>query len=173
MAEAAAETGLLPAVQVELDQWLLRYPKERQQSGVLMALRLAQEANGGWLSDALIGAVADYLEMPKIAVYEVATFYSMYELSPRGRHKIAVCTNISCQLCGSGEIVKHLEKRLGIRMGETTADGQISLREVECLAACCGAPMLQINDRDYHEHLTPEKVDQLLAQLQADQGASS
>jgi NADH-quinone oxidoreductase subunit E len=103
--------------------------------------------------------------MPNIAVYEVATFYSMYEHKPVGKHKICVCTNISCLLRGSEEIVEHLEKRLGIKMGETTPDNKFTLKEVECLAACCGAPMFQIG-KDYYEDLTPEKVDDILKRLE-------
>ena len=106
-------------------------------------------------------ALAVYLDMPAISVYEVATFYSMYELEPVGENKISVCTNISCQLCGSDEIVEHLKTRLGIGFGETTEDGKVTLKEVECLGACCGAPMLQLN-RDYHENLTADKIDNLL-----------
>jgi NADH-quinone oxidoreductase subunit E len=109
-------------------------------------------------------AVAEYLNMPAISVYEVATFYSMYELAPVGRHKICVCTNISCMLCGSDEIVAHLENTLGIRLGETTPDKRFTLKEVECLGACCGAPMFQIG-HTYYENLTPAKVDEILAKL--------
>jgi NADH-quinone oxidoreductase subunit E len=102
--------------------------------------------------------------MPPIAVYEVATFYSMYDLEPVGRHKVCVCTNISCLLNGSDHIVEHLERKLGIKLGETTADGRITLKEVECLGACAGAPMMQV-DKTYHEHLTPAKVDEILKDL--------
>jgi NADH-quinone oxidoreductase subunit E len=106
-------------------------------------------------------AVADYLDMPSISVYEVATFYSMYELKPVGKHKICICTNISCMLCGSDDVVAHFRKRLNIGLGETTADGRITLKEVECLGACVGAPMLQIGEH-YYENLTPESIDQIL-----------
>ena len=105
------------------------------------------------------------LGMPKIAVYEVATFYSMYELKPIGKHKVSVCTNISCMLCGCDEIVKHLQSKLKIKLGETTPDGRFTLKSVECLAACAGAPMMQIG-RDYYENLTPQKVDDILASLE-------
>ena len=130
----------------------------------MAALRIVQDANNGHLTEQLMDAVADYLDMPKVSVYEVATFYSMYELSPVGKHKICVCTNISCMLCGSDEVVAHLHKRLGIGLGETTAVGRFTLKEVECLGACVDAPMFQIG-RDCHEKLTPEKIDAILDQL--------
>ena len=109
-------------------------------------------------------AVAEYLNMPPIAVYEVATFYSMYELEPVGRHKICVCTNISCMLCGSDNIVGRLTEKLGIKLGETTPDGRFTLKEVECLGACVDAPMFQIGDT-YYGNLTAEKIDKILEDL--------
>ena len=155
-------TSLLNAAScAEIDRWVAKYPSNQKQSAVMAALRIAQEQNGGWLTPELIDAVAAYLEMPTIAAYEVASFYSMYEHSPVGRHKISICTNISCMLRGSDEVVAHLEKRLGIKLGETTADGRFTLKEVECLGACVNAPMFQIA-RDYHENLTPEKIDTIL-----------
>ncbi len=147
-----------------IDREIAKYPAGRQASAVMAALRIAQEEHG-WLSEALMDYVAALLTMRPIEVYEVASFYAMYDLKPVGRHKISVCTNISCMLCGSDQVVKHLEKRLGIRMGETTADGNFTLKEVECLAACAGAPMFQI-DKTYHEHLTPQKIDEILEGLQ-------
>lgn len=138
-----------------------KYPAERKSSAVMAALRIAQSEHG-WLSMPLMDFVAELLEMRPIQVYEVATFYSMYDLKPVGKHKISVCTNVSCMLCGSDQIVKHLEKRLGIKLGQTTPDGKFTLKEVECLAACGGAPMFQIGDT-YYEHLTPQKVDEILA----------
>lgn len=149
----------------EIDKWVAKYPADQKQSAVMAALKIAQDQNGGWLNTQLMDAIAAYLGMQPIAVYEVATFYSMYELDPVGRHKISICTNISCMLCGSEEIVAHLEKRLGIKLGETTADGKITLKEVECLGACVGAPMMQVGN-DYYENLTPETIDQLLAGLE-------
>lgn len=148
----------------EIDAWVAKYPPEQKQSACMAALRIVQDANGGYLNTELMDAVADYLEMPRVSVYEVATFYSMYELSPVGKHKICVCTNISCMLCGSDEVVAHLQKRLGIRLGETTADGKFTLKEVECLGACVDAPMFQLGV-DYHAKLTPEKIDAILDQL--------
>jgi len=145
-----------------IDHWLDKYPADRRQSAVLAALREVQHGNGGHLTTDLIEAVADYLGLAPIEVYEVATFYSMFELKPVGRHSISVCTNISCMLRGADAILAHIERRLGIRLGESTPDGKFHLkREEECLAACCGAPMMQV-DHVYHEHLTPEKVDEIL-----------
>jgi len=110
-------------------------------------------------------AVAAYLGLPRIAVYEVASFYSMFETKPVGHHSISVCTNISCMLRGGDELLAHVEKRLGIKVGESTPDGRVYLKpEEECLAACCGAPMMMV-DHVYHENLTPEKVDEILAGL--------
>jgi len=155
---------LSDASRKEIDTWIAKYPEDKKQSAVMSALRIAQDQNAGFLNDDLIDAVAEYLEMESIAVYEVASFYSMYELKPVGKYKICVCTNISCMLCGSDEIVDRLEKKLGITFGETTKDGKFSLKEVECLGACVNAPMLQIGE-DYHENLTPEKIDNLLESL--------
>ena len=140
-----------------------KYPPERKSSAVMAALRIAQEEHG-WLSVPLMDYVAELLGMRPIQVYEVASFYSMYDLKPVGKHKICICTNISCMLCGSDVIVKHLEKRLGIKLGETTPDGKVTIKEVECLAACGGAPMFQIG-KTYYENLTPEKVDRILEGL--------
>ncbi|MCF6234775.1 MAG: NADH-quinone oxidoreductase subunit NuoE [Gammaproteobacteria bacterium] len=147
-----------------IDEWIAKYPQDQKQSAVMPALRIVQEAHEGSLTTELMDAVAKYLEMETVAVYEVATFYSMYELKPVGKHKICVCTNVSCMLCGSDQIVSHLQNRLGIKLGETTEDGKFTLKEVECLGACAGAPMFQI-EREYYENLTPEKVDKILGGL--------
>ncbi len=150
----------------EIDRWVAKYPPERKQSAVLAALREVQHENGGYLTNELMDAVADYLGLPAIAVYEVASFYSMYELKPVGRHNIAVCTNISCMLRGSDEIVAHIEQKLGIRLGESTADGKFYLKkEEECLAACASAPMMQV-DHVYYENLTTAEVDRILDGLE-------
>ena len=149
----------------EIDRCINKYPTEWKRSAVMPALRIVQEQNGGWLTTELMDAVAEYLEMEPIAVYEVATFYSIYELEPVGRHKICVCTNISCLINGSERVVEHLEKRLGVGLGETTADGRYTLKEVECLGACCGAPMMQIG-RQYFENLTPDRIDAILDGLE-------
>lgn len=148
----------------KIDHWLTKYPADQKQSAVIPALTIVQEENNGSLTTELMDAVAHYLGMPKIAVYEVASFYSMFELKPVGKHKICVCTNVSCMLSGSHKIVDHLKKRLNIKFGEITADGKFSLKEVECLAACGGAPMMQIG-REYYENLTPEKIDMILDSL--------
>ena len=145
----------------EIDHWVAKYPAEQKQSAVMTALRVVQDQNGGYLTTELMDAVADYLEMDKIHVYEVATFYSMYEHKPVGKHKICVCTNIACMVCGSGDIVNHLEEKLDIKLGETTEDKRITLKEVECLGACSGAPMLQIGE-NYYENLNIEEIDKIL-----------
>lgn len=149
----------------EIDRWLTKYPPEQKRSALLIALRLVQEDNNGWLSTACMDAVAEYLGLPKTAVYEVATFYKMYDLKPVGRYKLSVCNSISCMLNGSGKILEHLEESLEIKPGETTPDGLFTLKEVECLAACACAPVMQVNDRDYHENLTPEKIDAFLDKI--------
>ncbi len=153
----------------KIDKALLKYPADQKQSAIKTALHAAQEQNNGWLSERLLAAVADYLSMPRIAVYEVASFYTMFNLQPVGKYRIDICTNISCLLCGSKPLVEHLKQRLSIEFGETTADGKFTLREVECLAACGGAPALQIN-KDYHEGMSVEKIDKLLDSLEADNG---
>lgn len=149
----------------EIDHWMLRYPPEQKRSAVMEALRIVQTENGGWLTTELMDAIGDYLGMPHIAVYEVVSFYTMYNVKPVGRHVINVCTNISCMLCGSEKIVDHLKKRLDINFNETTSDNRFTLREVECLAACVGAPAMQVGKK-YYEQLTPNKVDAILDELE-------
>ncbi|MCK5721230.1 MAG: NADH-quinone oxidoreductase subunit NuoE [Gammaproteobacteria bacterium] len=148
----------------EIDVWVAKYPADKKQSAVMSALRIVQDQNRGYLTEDLMDAIAEYLDMRPIAVYEVATFYSMYELEPVGKHKICVCTNISCMSCGSGEIVEHLEDKLEIKIGNTTADNRFTLKEVECLGACSGAPMLQIGE-NYYENLDAAKIDKILDDL--------
>ena len=138
---------------------------DQKQSAVLAALSIAQHQNQGWLSTELMDAVAAKLEMPPIAVYEVASFYSMFETQPVGKHCVAICTNISCMLMGSDNIVNHVENKYGIKLGDSTSDGKIFLKvEEECLAACSGGPMMQV-DHVYHTQLTPQKVDEILDAL--------
>lgn len=149
----------------KIDHWLTKYPADQRRSAVVASLLAVQEQNGGHLTDDAMKAVADYLQIPHIEAYEVATFYDMYNLKPIGKHKIAICTNISCMLRGSDEILDCVKKRLNIAINETTADGKFTLREVECLAACAGAPMCQIDDKHYHENLTPQKMDSLIDEL--------
>jgi len=165
-AKTQAQSVLSEAVRKEIDHWVSKYPEERKQSAVISALHAAQDANGGYLTTELMDAVAGYLDMPPVSVYEVSTFYSMFDTTPVGRHKVNICTNISCMLMGSDGIVEHCEKRLGIRLGETTPDKRITLKiEEECLAACVGGPMMVV-DGHYHTHLTPEKVDEILDNLE-------
>ncbi len=149
------------ASRADIDNWIAKYPDDKKCGAVMAALRILQDQNDGSLTTDLMDAVAEYLEMQAIEVYEVATFYSMYELNPVGQHKICVCTNISCLLCGSKQVVDHLEQKLGIKMGEVTADGKFSLKEVECLGACVNAPMCQIGN-EYYEKLTPKILDNIL-----------
>lgn len=149
-----------------IDQWTAKYPEDKKQSALLPALTIVQEENNGWLSTAHMDAVADYLGMPPISVYEVATFYSMYDTQPVGRHKISVCTNVSCMLTGGDDIVRHIENKLNIKIGGTSADNKFTLKiEEECLAACGGGPMMTV-DSHYYENLTPEKVDAILDSLE-------
>lgn len=153
-------------VKAEIREALGRYPEDQKRSAVQSALHAVQHENGGYLSIPLMDAVADYLELAPIEVYEVATFYSMLETEPVGRNSVSVCTNISCMLRGGDEILAHIEGRLGIRRGESTPDGRVYLKcEEECLAACAGAPMMMVN-HVYHENLTPEKVDEILDSLE-------
>ena len=151
-----------------IDHWRAKFPDgiEGRRSAVIQALVVAQHQNGGYLTTELMDGVADYLELPPVWVYEVATFYSMLETKPVGRHSISICTNISCMLCGADRVVKYVEDRLGIKMGETTPDNRIFLKiEEECVAACTGAPMM-IVDGHYHENLTEDKIDQILDGLE-------
>ncbi len=167
MADGENKVSLISdTARAEIDHWLAKYPVEHKQSALIAALTAIQHQNGGSLTTELMDAVAEYLGLPAIAAYEVATFYSMFDLEPVGRNKISVCTNISCMLCGGEKIVEHISSRLGIKLGETTTDGKFTLnREEECLAACAGAPMMVVNGH-YHEQLTPEKVDAILDGLE-------
>jgi len=156
---------LSEGTRAEIDHWVAKFPPGRQRSACISALSAAQEQNRGYLSAELMDAVAEYLQLPAIQVYEVASFYSMFETHPCGRHHVSICTNISCMLNGGEELVAHAEKKLGIKLNESTPDGRIFLKqEEECLAACNGAPMLMV-DHVYHEHLTPEKLDRILDEL--------
>ena len=151
-------------VRAEIDHWLAKFPPDQKNSAVLAALHAVQHEQG-WVSTEMMDAVAEYLEMPRVAVYEVASFYSMIETSPVGRNTVSICTNISCMLCGADDIVAHVEQKLGAKLGQTTSDGRIFLKlEEECLAACAGGPMMAVNGH-YHENLTIEKVDRLLDEL--------
>ena len=152
-------------VKDEIEHLKARFPEDRQRSAVIGALHAVQHENEGYLTAEQMNAVAEYLDLPTIQVYEVATFYSMFQTKPVGRHNVAICTNVSCMLRGADDIVDHVEKKLGIKLGESTPDGRIYLkREEECLAACCGAPMMMV-DHKYHENLTKAQVDSLLDEL--------
>jgi NADH-quinone oxidoreductase subunit E len=155
---------LSASVREHIDKWVLRYPPEHKRSGVFECLRLVQEENRGSLTTDLMDAVADYLEMPRVAVYEIVSFYTLYFTEPMGRHVIDVCSNISCMLSDADKVIEHFKKRLCIELNETTPDGKFTLKEVECLGACAAAPVCQIG-KAYYEKLTPEKIDQLLKDL--------
>jgi len=146
----------------KIDHWVAKFPPENKRSAVIQALIAAQDQNGGWVDRNMIEAVADYLELPLVWVYEIASFYSMFDQQPVGKHKVNICTNISCWLNGAEDLVSHVEEKLGVRLGETTEDQRITLVvEEECLAACCGAPMMVV-DGHYHENLDTDKVDKIL-----------
>jgi len=150
----------------EIDVWIAKFPEGRQRSAVISALHIVQHENHGFLTVDLMDAVANYLGLPPIQVYEVAAFYSMFETRKVGRNCVAVCTNICCMVRGSEDIVRHIEQKFGIKEGESTADGRIYLKkEEECLAACTGAPMMMVNHR-YYENLTPARVDEILDSLE-------
>ena len=148
-----------------LENWEKRYPINQKRSVIIPGLHVLQDYSNGYLSPELMDKLAQYLDVPETSVYEVATFYSMYDLEKVGRHKLNVCTNLSCMLNGAKKIMAHLEHKLEIKAGETTADGRITLRSVECQGACCGAPMLEV-DKVFHENLTLEKVNQIIDSLE-------
>jgi len=155
---------LSPESLASIDREIAKYPADQKRSAVMSALRIAQEEKG-WLSRETIDFVAQYLEMTSIAVWEVASFYSMYNLEPVGKHKICICTNLPCALSGASEAADHLKARLGVGFGETTQDGKFTLKEYECMGACGDAPVLMINNRKLHGLMTPEKIDKLLSEL--------
>jgi NADH-quinone oxidoreductase subunit E len=166
MMSAEIKTLLSSHAREEIDEWIAKFPEGRQRSAVIAALHIVQHENSGYLTTELMDAVADYLQMPAVQVYEVATFYSMFETEKVGRHCVSVCTNICCMVRGSEKIIQHIENKLGIREGESTEDGRVFLKkEEECLAACTGAPMMMVNHR-YYENLTTEKVDEILDGLE-------
>ena len=145
-----------------IDHWVSKFPPEHKRSALIQALIAAQDQNGGWVSKDIIEAVADYLDLPPVWAFEVASFYSMFDQKPVGRNKVNVCTNISCWLNGAEDMVSHIESKLGIKLGETTADDRITLIvEEECIAACCGAPAMVVNGH-YHENLDTDKIDKIL-----------
>ena len=153
-------------VREEIEAWKKRFPADQQRSAVIRALHLVQHENQGYVEAEHMNAVAEYLELPPIQVYEVATFYSMFQTKPCGRNEVSICTNVSCTLRGAEQLVEHVEQKLGIKLGESTADGRIFLKqEEECIAACCGAPAMQVNHK-YYENVTNDVVDELLDGLE-------
>ena len=164
--EPQAKEDLFTAeVREAIDRHIAKYPQDWQQSAVMPALTIVQDANGGWLTPELMDDVATYLDMPKVAVYEVATFYGMYDLAPTAKNKVCVCNSVSCMLRGSEELIHHVEKKYGVKPGETTPDGKFTFKEVECLGACRHAPAVLIG-RTYHESLSPEALDKLIEELE-------
>ena len=147
-----------------IDQAVAKYPSDQKQSAVMAALAVAQDEKG-WLSPEVMDFVAGYLEMPAVAVYEVATFYSMYNMSPCGKYKLSICTNLPCALSGAVEAAEHLKKKLGVDFNETSADGQFTLKEGECFGACGDAPVVLVNNKRMVSFMTPESIDRLLAEL--------
>jgi NADH-quinone oxidoreductase subunit E len=147
----------------KIDQAIAKYPAEQKRSAVMAALTVAQDEKG-WLSTEVMDCVARYLTMPPVAVYEVATFYSMYNLQPTGKIKLTLCTNLPCALSGAGAAAEHLKKRLGIGFNQTTKDGKFTLKEGECFGACGDAPVMLLNNKKMCGFMTTEKIDQLLAE---------
>lgn len=160
---------LSEAARNEIRELVKLYPEGRQKSAVMPALYIAQR-EAGWLQPEVLRDVAELLRLAPVHVAAVATFYTMFEKQPHGQHIVDVCTCLSCQICGGYDIAAHLERRLGIKMGETTPDGRITLREQECIGACSSAPALQVDYR-FREHLTAETVDALIDELLSDEGA--
>lgn len=151
-------------IQDQINRELIKYPADQKQSAVMAALRFVQDEKG-WISNDDMTDVAAFLGMANMAVYEVATFYHMYNLKPMGRHTLTVCTNLSCTLCGALDTVKYIENKLGIGIGEVTADGKFGLREGECMGACIDAPLLTVSNKKICGRMTPQKIDALLAEL--------
>jgi NADH-quinone oxidoreductase subunit E len=148
----------------KIDREIAKYPADQKQSAVMSALIIAQDEKG-WLSTETMDAVAKYLGMPPVQVYEVATFYSMYNLKPTGRYKITLCTCLPCGLQGALAAADHLRARLGIDFHETTPDGRFTLKEGECMGACAMAPVLLVNNKKMHDYMTNEKLDRLIEDL--------
>jgi NADH-quinone oxidoreductase subunit E len=153
-------------IQTQIERELKKYPPDQRQSAVMAALRFVQDEKG-WIAPDDMADIAAYIGMPQMAVFEVATFYHMYKLKPMGEFTLTVCTNLSCQLSGVSETLLHLKNRLGIGLGEISADGKFGLREGECMGACVEAPMFTINNRKLCGRLTGEKIDQILDDLEA------
>jgi len=148
----------------KIDREIAKYPPEEKRSAVMSALIIAQDEKG-WLSSELMDYVAKYLDMPPVAVYEVATFYSMYNLEPVGRHKLTVCTCLPCGLQGALDAADHLRDKLGIDFNETTPDGRFTLKEGECMGACAMAPVVLVNNKKMHDYMSKDKLDKLIEEL--------
>jgi NADH-quinone oxidoreductase subunit E len=148
----------------KIDREIAKYPPDQKRSAVMSALIIAQDEKG-WLSTETMEAVAKYLEMPPVAVYEVATFYSMYNLQPTGKYKLTLCTCLPCGLQGALAAADHLREKLGIDFNETTPDGRFSLKEGECMGACAMAPVVLVNNKKMHDYMTNEKLDHLIGEL--------
>ncbi len=155
---------LSPAALAKIDRELTKYPDDQKHSAVMAALGIAQDEKG-WLSSETMEFVAQYLGMPAVAVYEVATFYTMYNLAPPGRYKITICTNLPCALSGAGAAADYLKEKLGVGFGETTADGCFTLKEGECFGACGDAPVLLVNNKRMCSFMNREAIDKLLSEL--------
>jgi len=147
------------------NEWLLRFPKDKKRSAVIEILKIIQAENGGYLNEKLIGDVADYLGISRIFAYEVATFYSMFDLQKVGRYKIYFCVSVSCMLCGSDDVISYIKNKLKIDFDQTTDDGKFTLKKAECLASCGGAPVMLIGEK-YYENLTFSKIDSILDNLE-------
>jgi NADH-quinone oxidoreductase subunit E len=160
----SAATQLSAQALAKIDEAAAKYPADQRQSAVMAALTVAQDEKG-WLSTEVMDFVAAHLGMPPVAVYEVASFYTMYNLAPMGRHKLCICTNLPCALSGAVDAADHLKRRLGVDFNETTADGRFTLKEGECFGACGDAPVLLVNDKRMASFMTPESLDKLLAEL--------
>jgi NADH-quinone oxidoreductase subunit E len=157
---------LTEKTQETIDHWASKFPPDKKRSALIQSLIAAQQQNGGWISRELTEAVAQYLDLPPVWAHEVVSFYSMFFTEPVGRHKVNICTNISCWLNGAEDMLEHAEEKLGVKLGETTGDGRVTLvREEECLAGCCGAPMAVV-DGHYHENLDTQKLDAILDGLE-------
>ena len=156
---------MLSAESIErIDRELAKYPANQRQSAVMSALAIAQDEKG-WLATETMDFIAHYIGMPPIAVYEVATFYNMYNLQPLGKYKITICTNLPCALSGANDAAAHMKQKLGINFNETTADGLFTLKEGECMGACGDAPVLLVNNKRMCSFMSTENIDQLLEEL--------
>ena len=160
-------THLSEAALKKIDREIAKYPADHKQSAVMAALAVAQDEKG-WLAIETMDFVADYLGMPPIAVYEVATFYAMYNTEPTGKYKLTICTNLPCALQNANVAAEHLKHKLGVGFGETTADGMFTLKEGECMGACADAPVVLVNNKRMCSWMMPEQIDGLITELRAE-----